>query len=82
MEFSSAAKFVQYVVDFRENEKAWPRHLGEAILAARSWLNQGNLEAAKKMFNDFEVMCPWKMFVEITMTQRFNTLDDSGPSSA
>lgn len=76
-EFSSPAEFAQYVIDLRENEKAWSRHLGEVILAAQSWLDRGNLKAARAVFDDFEAKCPWKVFVDIAKTQRLNTLRKS-----
>lgn len=76
-EFSSPVEFAQYVIDLRENEKAWSRHLGEVILAAQSWLDQGNPEVARTVFDDFEAKCPWKVFVDIVRTQRLNTLGDA-----
>lgn len=76
-EFSSSSEFAQYVADLRANERAWSRHLGDVILAAQNWLNQGSPEAAKKVFDEFEIKCPWRMFVDIVRTQRLNTLGDT-----
>jgi len=73
-EFSSPSEFAQYVIDLRANERAWSRHLGDIIVAAQSWLDQSNPEAAKQVFDEFEAKCPWKMFVDIARTQRLNTL--------
>ncbi|MFT3961921.1 hypothetical protein [Propionivibrio sp.] len=81
-EFSSPSEFAQYVINLRENEKAWSRHLGEVILASQSLLDQGNPDAAEKIFDEFEAKCPWQMFVDIARTQRANTLGDRGAGAA
>lgn len=80
-EFSSPSEFAQYVIDLRDNERAWSRQLGNVILAAQSWLDHGNREAAKGVFSEFEANCPWKMFVDIARTQRLNTLGEPGSGS-
>jgi len=77
-DFSSSSEFAQYVIDLRANERAWSRHLGDAIVAAQSWLDQGNPEAAEQVFDEFETECPWQMFVDIARIQRLNTLGSGG----
>jgi hypothetical protein len=73
-DFPSASDFARYVLDLRENERAWSRQLGSVILAAQSWLDSGDTVAAERVFQEFEANCPWKMFVEIARTQRENSL--------
>jgi hypothetical protein len=78
VEISSSSEFVQYVLDLRSNERAWSVHLGDVILAAQQWLDQGDAKQAKKIFDEFEANCPWKVFVDIARDQRSNTVNDIG----
>jgi len=73
-DFSTSTEFAEYVLDLRDNEKAWSRRLGDVILLAQNCLEANDKEAARNTFDEFELNCPWKMFVDIARTQRLNTL--------
>ncbi|HSC81173.1 MAG TPA: hypothetical protein VLC08_12520 [Chitinolyticbacter sp.] len=73
-EFTSADQFTKFVIELRQNERAWSSRLGEILINANSLVSSGDTSSARKVFDEFEVTCPWLSFVSIARTQRENTL--------
>lgn len=63
--FASADEFAQYVIELRDNEKAWSRHLGEVLLKAQQQFEDGHTEDAREVLRRFRAACPWRGFAEI-----------------
>lgn len=73
--WASAEEFAERVLDLRSNERAWSRHLGDAILRAQDLVDDGQMEKAKQELTTFRDTCPWIFFAEIAETQLRNMSD-------
>ena len=73
--WASAEEFAERVLDLRSNEKAWSRHLGDALLRAQDLADDGQVEKAKQELISFRDTCPWIFFADIAETQLQNMSD-------
>lgn len=70
--FASADEFAQCVLDLRNSERAWSRHLGEVLLETHVQFDDGHVEEARETLRRFRSECPWRLFVDIAETQLEN----------
>jgi hypothetical protein len=73
--WASAEEFAERVLDLRSNEKAWSRHLGDALLRAQDYADDGQVQQAKQELISFRDSCPWIFFADIAETQLENMSD-------
>ncbi|TDS70551.1 hypothetical protein EDF71_12926 [Comamonas sp. JUb58] len=73
--WASAEAFAECVLELRSNEKAWSRHLGNALLQAQDFADDGQVQKAKQALIAFRDTCPWVFFADIAQTQLDNMSD-------
>ena len=71
-QYDTASAFAKFVVDLRENERAWSRSLVAAIIQAHELFGNGDPHGSESKLFAFVSVCPWRNFVEVADVQRQN----------